>query len=295
MKIGNRKKELQNISVDIAVFGYGEITKQIIENFHNFNYRILCITDNPNISKIAKAGNNLEFLTYKNIKQCHLVCNWTIFSWRDSGHLILNDLELHKWIESDLFMTNRSLFLSSASVYRSSLVALNESCNNLDLNVKTNKKFILEKMLSELMQNKNIKHTNLRISNVYGRDLNYGLIGNLIDSIKFEKNVNIFQNLNIIRDYIHVDVIVYAVQHLLELETSKDRLNISTGIGTSISEVLEIFAKSGYKFENKSNSLDSSSIKIGSILDCSAIRLIIKWNPRNLENQIKKLLDKVSG
>ncbi len=254
----------------------------------------MCVSNNLKIAQ-KEIGKNIRFLSYKDITKLPLVCGSTIFSWRDSEQLLLNDLELYKWMESYLHVTKNSLFLSSASVYKDSPKALDESFYNLDLNVKMNKKFILEEKLSRLLLEKNIKHVNIRISNAYGDDLKYGLIGNLIDSIKFNGSVSIFQNLQITRDYIHVNDIVYAVQQLIDLETSESCLNISTGIGTTISELLQIFAKNGFNFEDQNKPLDSYGIKNGSILNCSALGLLIKWKPRKLENEIEKLLDKFNS
>lgn len=262
-----------------------------MDAFYKLDYSVLCVTNDHKIAQ-KKIRKNLKFLTYEDITKLPLVCGSTIFSWRDSEQLLRNDLELYTWMESYLYVTKNSLFLSSASVYKNSPKALDESFYNLDLNVKMNKKFILEEKLSSLLLEKNIKHVNIRISNAYGEDLKYGLIGSLINSIEFNDSVSIFQNLQITRDYIHVNDIVYAVQQLIDIETNEGCLNISTGIGTTISELLQIFAKNGFKFENQNKPLDSYGIKNGSILNCSALRSLIKWHPRKLENEIEKLLDK---
>ena len=55
-------------------------------------------------------------------------------------------------------------------------------------------------------------HTDLRISNVYGAGISHGFIGSLFDSIKTGSEILVLENLNITRDYIYVEDVVYATE-----------------------------------------------------------------------------------
>ena len=101
--------------------------------------------------------------------------------------------------------------------------------------------------------------------------ISYGFIGALFDSIKHGSEVSVFQNLSITRDYIHVYDVIYAIRMLLEVDTDLECINISTGIGTTISQVLEIFARKGYNFEKRTEIASNLLIKQVSILDCKTL------------------------
>ena len=58
----------------------------------------------------------------------------------------------------------------------------------------------------------------------------------------------------------------------------------------TISEVLEIFAKNGYKFEKRRKIPINHEIKQSSILDCGALSRLIKWHPGQLEDVITRSL-----
>jgi nucleoside-diphosphate-sugar epimerase len=130
----------------------------------------------------------------------------------------------------------------------------------------------------------------LRISNIYGIDINYGFIGSLFRSIKEMSEVGLLNNLDITRDYIHVDDALYAIEMLLEIDTIKDCINISTGVGTSISQVLEIFSNNGHIFENRFMLQNDLSIKKVSILDCRLLSELINWKPSNISQVLNRLL-----
>ena len=77
---------------------------------------------------------------------------------------------------------------------------------------------------------------------------------------------------------------------LLEINTNVDCLNISTGIGTSISKVLEIFASKGYNFKNRIELSNNLKVKTNSILDCKNLVEVINWQPSSLTQVLNKLL-----
>ena len=77
---------------------------------------------------------------------------------------------------------------------------------------------------------------------------------------------------------------------LLEINTNVDCLNISTGIGTSISQVLEIFTSKGYNFQNRVKFSDNLKVNTTSILDCKNLVELINWQPSSLTQVLNKLL-----
>ena len=268
------------------IFGVGEITNLLIKELILKDKKVLCVTDNSfnQIDNLSHA--NLEILSYKEILSKKLEVDKVIFSWKDTNRLNNDNQSIRKWLESHMFQANKSFHLSSASVYKDSNAPQDESCTILE----NNKKLELEYILKEITLKKGLIHTDLRISNVYGIDISYGFIGSLFNSIRYGNEVGILQNLNITRDYIHVSDVIYAIQMLLEINTNVDCLNISTGIGTSISKVLEIFASKGYNFKNRIELSNNLKVKTNSILDCKNLVEVINWQPSSLTQVLNKLL-----
>jgi len=274
---------------DVVIFGTGKITNSLIKKLILNGKSVLCITNN----KFGQIDNslyrNLNILSYKEILNTRVESEIVVFSWRNKDALYENDNKLLKWFESGMLHTSKSFFFSSASVYKESQFPQSETAQT----EKENDKLTLENVIERLISRTSLLHTNLRISNVYGKDMSYGFIGSLFESIRHGNEVKIFKDQNITRDYIHVDDIIGAVEALIEMNVSNKCLNLSTGIGTSIYQILEIFENYGYKFENRLEIPFPFNVKVTSILDCETLSSIIKWQPNTLPNVINRLLPQI--
>jgi nucleoside-diphosphate-sugar epimerase len=273
------------VTADIVVFGYGKLTSRIIEKLLEKNYSILCVTDSSGGQKMFHS-KLLKSISYNDAMNSAITSTITIFAWRDRNVADKFATYLFNWLESSNFETKKSFFMSSASVYEDSTTANDELCTTLENNAKLS----LEKSLSEIFLKKKIIHTNLRISNVYGLGLDYGFIGSLFKSIQHGNTIEVHPILNTTRDYIHIDDLIYAIEMLIKTDVKKVCINISTGIGTTISQVLDIFANKGYKFENRREIVLDSKSKLVSILDCATLSNLIFWAPSTLATAIDKLI-----
>jgi hypothetical protein len=283
-------KLVQSIETDVVIFGFGKITKNIITKIQKTNTSIICVTDNA-FSQIENNGcEDVKFLTRAEIVKTELQSKNILFSWRNADPLFENSGKLEQWIKSNRFTCSQSFLLSSASVYAESNLAINESQKNLDLISPINGKLALESVLLELMRVKSIFHTNLRISNAYGPDLDYGFIAALCKAVNSQTPVKIFTGREVIRDYISINDVVFAVSQILEADFPFLNINISTGRGNSISQVLEMFEGLGHFFENRINVLPKSDIVSSSILDCTLLASLIDWKPIDLAQGIQELL-----
>ena len=270
----------------MIVFGLGQITSLLTRSLVASGKKVICVTDNKYNQIKNLPGTNLTIFSYKQVLNEIIDANVAIFSWNDVNKLVQENNLILDWIESNKFSAKKSFFLSSASVYKDQFVPHTESSNTFH----DNKKTILENILKNIALKKNVTHTNLRISNVYGIDIDYGFIGSLFNSIKNGSEVHIFKDQNLIRDYIHIDDVLFAVENLLEIDYARDCLNVSTGIGTTIAQVLDIFSQNGYKFENRAILSNALSVKPVSILDCHNLSELINWKPSNLTQVLNKML-----
>jgi nucleoside-diphosphate-sugar epimerase len=271
---------------NVLIFGAGEISNLLIKELVSLGHKVLCVSNNTFGQIDNLLNNSLEILSYGEIVNQKLEVDTAIFTWKDTAKLLSDNHAILKWIESRNFNVKKSFHLSSASVYKDLSIPQNETCEVLE----NNKKLELENFLTEIALKKESTHINLRISNVYGIDVSYGFIGTLFNSIKYGSDVSIFQNLSIIRDYIHVHDVIYAISLLLEVDTDLECINISTGIGTTIYQVLEIFASKGYNFENRTKITNNLKAKQVSILDCKNLSKLINWQPRTLTEVLGELL-----
>ena len=273
---------------NVLIFGAGEISNLLIKELTFRHNKVLCVSNNRFGQINNLSYDNLKIISKEEIQNQKLEVDTAIFAWKDSTRLISDNHAILNWIESGNFHANKSFHLSSSSVYKDSNAPQNENCKVLE----NNKKLELENFLTEIAAKKESIHINLRISNVYGIDVSYGFIGALFNSIKHGSKVNIFQNLSITRDYVHVHDVIYAIKMLLEVDTNLECINISTGIGTSISKVLEIFASKGYNFEKRTEIANDAKVKQVSILDCKTLSKLIDWKPISVESAINEIFTK---
>ena len=271
---------------EVLIFGAGEITNLLIKNLALRNKKISCITDNAFGQNDAFSHPNLEILSYREIVNRDVDVDTAIFSWRDASRIKDRSDALYKWLESTRFQAKNTFHLSSASIYKQSIYPQLESSTALD----ANEKLELEKKLHEIAAAKNLHHTNLRISNVYGLSITYGFIGSLFSAIRDGGNVRVFNDQNLIRDYIYVNDVIYAIEKLLEIKSHDSIINISTGKGTSVAQILEIFASHGYDFKKQFTSTIDTNVKTSSILSCKILSELVEWRPKGIFEALNEML-----
>lgn len=91
----------------------------------------------------------------------------------------------------------------------------------------------------------NLNYLILRPSNPYGYGQNIhgkqGLIAVIIGCILDNKPVTIYGDGNTIRDYIYINDFVYYVKELIRMGILNETINIGSGVGYSINQIIEIF------------------------------------------------------
>jgi len=281
---------MQKLIADIIVFGYGKLINQLLIELLRKDLSIICITDQKVFLPSYEFKSKVKIFSRREILNFELNCNVSIFAWRDTKHLFENNGLLKTWLESDLFVCTKGFFLSSASVYKDSEILISESNSNLDRDIKTNAKYRLEEALSEIMSSKSGRNVNLRISNVYGIDLSYGFIGSLFQNVKNGMPIRIFKGAEIIRDYISVHDVIFAITNLISKDVAVKNINVSSGIGTSVNQVLLIFNKLGYTMKPTVEEIMTEPFRFSVVLDCALLASIISWAPKPLSLEIERML-----
>jgi hypothetical protein len=276
------------LTYDAVIFGYGNLTQQLIEFLREKKLRVACITDRDSHDSLR--NSYVDFFKYTDLIGFKIDTTITIFSWRNSLHLSNDDPIFNGWFNSDNLTSHRSFLLSSVSVYQDLKTAVSESEQNLSLNVQSNEKYILENNLSKIMQSKGSNHLNLRVSNVYGLNLTHGLVSEVISAIRKKSILRLYENLDLIRDYLFAEDLFNAIYSLVIWPAHIKAINVSTGVGTSARELLQLFKGQGYEIEYELISDSPEPLKNSSIVDCSLLRFIVTWNPTSLEVGLPKIL-----
>jgi nucleoside-diphosphate-sugar epimerase len=294
MKNSSNQTSLAMKNVDVLVFGYGEVVSNLICELIKEGLSVICVTRDITAENHIASSRNLHFYDYLSITNIKIRALTSIVAWRDINYLLDQNTSFLDWFNSDFLVVGKNVLLSSASVYRNSYVPLTESNDSLDLNVASNKKYILENELDLIMNKKNVSNHNLRISNIYGENIAYGLIGSIFSSIKSGAYIQIESNQQIVRDYVHISDVIFAIKSLLHLNIDRQTINVSTGVGTSIYEIVNLFLKEGYDIQNKFIYGRQDILKTDSVLNCDKLASMILWEPIKIEIGLKKALAKLN-
>jgi len=281
---------MQNLSYDIAIFGFGEITSKIITEIASEGLSVVCITNFTPPGFDHLTTDQISFYSREEILNAKLSCKVSIVAWRNHEVLFENSENFYEWFNSDSFISSKNFFLSSASVYKDSPFPLVESRENLEPSVLRNSKFLLEENLMRIMKNKNVKNCNLRIANVYGPTITQGFIGLIFRSLITLNPVKRITGRQIYRDYISVDDVSAAVIGLIKTRDYAEYVNVSTGIPTSSDEVFESFYRYGFCLNEIQSPYTEASMKASVILNCNLLSSLLDWHPAPFAEGISKAI-----
>ncbi|MFN8575418.1 MAG: NAD(P)-dependent oxidoreductase [Candidatus Sericytochromatia bacterium] len=167
------------------------------------------------------------------------------------------------------FKINKVLYTSSSSVYGN-----NKLCNENDQvkpdNLHSSLKLANEKLIESFCIKNNIDYTIARIFNMYGANDKFSIISKLISSVKDGNIINLINNGQSVRDYIFIEDVVKIYKILLERNDIKT-INIGSGIGHSVLDIIRIIKKYGFNIQTKNIYADEIKISIAAIEKLSTI------------------------
>lgn len=157
-------------------------------------------------------------------------------------------------------------------------------------------KYNIEMYIKYFNYKYNLDYEILRLSNPYGirqfPNGSQGVIPTFIENILNDREIKVFGNGSSIRDYIYIDDFVALSLKLLSKHQKNNILNIGSGEGTSISQLIKkiellIGKKANIKLCQERN-FDVSQI----YLNIDKVHDIYGWKPRiTLDDGLKKTLD----
>lgn len=171
---------------------------------------------------------------------------------------------------------NKIIYTSSSSVYGNSSTT-DENSQPCPVSIPSSLKRLNEQFLEKICSQHNLNLTVVRIFNMYGGNDKFSIIRKIYDCYINKTVLTIFNNGFSIRDFIHIDNVVDIYEKLLlDSSLNVSILNIGSGKGQSLSNILKNLSKNGYGIS--SNNADSKEIplskanivRLGNIIDVAS-------------------------
>lgn len=278
---------------EVLLLGFGPITQAFAQSLIAKGHKVITISQRLS-TKSAGAEfplDSLHTISWQDVLSQQVSSASTYIGWRQSPQSQPLGIELIDWLKSTNLRTGKIHHLSSASVYSGSQELFSEIDYASAISTKPlNSKQILEKLVVDLCREKDSEFVNYRISNVYGPGIHQGFINESLNNLKNGAPITIFKELDLIRDYIFIDDLISGLIDL-RLHRSRDEiLNISTGRGVSISEIISYLKNLGV---NDLKLLEIAAPKNTiprSVLSCEKLKETISWKPQGIEETLLRLV-----
>lgn len=265
------------------------------------------------ITLIIGKNSNLSHALGRTIKNCQLISSRSLSEHIDllspfkdqTVNLIFNNFQtanelnqadhLAQYIENSIGITAKVLdyfqetpigkiiYTSSSSVYGNNIFC-REPDEVKPLSLQAALKVSNEKLIEKYCNKRNINYTIARIFNMYGGDDKFSVINKIIAAHQNNTILQIVNNGNAIRDFIHIDDVIEAYRQILTLKDIP-LINIGTGTGNSIKNILTFLKnhhidlnvqniqKDELKISTADNTLLTKHIGINSFIDVEAYLL----------------------
>ncbi|MGI6723473.1 MAG: NAD-dependent epimerase/dehydratase family protein [Arcobacteraceae bacterium] len=200
---------------------------------------------------------------------------------------ILTTSKVLDFIKNNQIVVNKIIYTSSSSVYGNNILC-NENDELKPMNLHASLKVANEKLVEKFCIENSIDYTIARIFNMYGGDDNFSIISKIIKAYKNNEELNIVNNGNAIRDFIHIEDVVDIYSKILDKKDIKI-LNIGSGNGSSIKNILDFLNNHNIKIKTKN--IQREELKI-STADISKLKeLFNKDTFFGVEDYLKKELN----
>ena len=237
------------------------ITKHLSKHLKNTNIFSANNFNEKNLNKIKeKKRINLIFNNFYPSK------NLNTLNAKDYKKLCALSLEKISMILEKVAPSriNKIIYTSSASVYRIPENLSNQKNDKFNRELYSSFKLSAEKMILNFANKKKKNYYILRLFNLYGdtRD-EFSFIEKLIRLKKSNQKINLINNGNSIRDFIHVKDIAQIYKLLIEKKIKKGIYDLGTGKGYLIKDIIDYlnFSKSKIIKLNNINEIHNSIAK----------------------------------
>ena len=278
---------------EVLLLGFGPITRAFAKELLANEYKVIAVSQRSSTSSagIGFSMDAFRVISWDDVLSKQVSSESTYIGWRELPQGQPVGTELIDWVKSAKLKTGKIHHLSSASVYAGeqelfSEIDYDSATNNKSLNSKQ----ILERFVMDLSSEKEYKFVNYRISNVYGSNMHQGFINESLNNLRNGAPITIFKELDLIRDYILIDDLISGLINLRLHGSSDEALNISTGHGVTISEIIAHLKDLGVNDLKLLEIAAPENIIPRSVLSCERLEEIISWKPKVIEETLNKLV-----
>jgi UDP-glucose 4-epimerase len=122
------------------------------------------------------------------------------------------------------------------------------------MGIPSSLKYLNEKILREVSSNYGFDLTIARVFNIFAGNDEFSVISKIYNCYVNKRKLNILNEGRSIRDYIHIDDIVDVYEKiLLDSSVKIDILDVGTGKGKSVSEILNYLLGKGFWIDTQSS------------------------------------------
>jgi dTDP-4-dehydrorhamnose reductase len=286
--------KIPKLKFDVVFLGLGPISKEIARRMICLGLTVAGISDQKTDPKLesSREFGKLKVFTWEEIMGVQITSGVTYVAWRSQYGARRNGYLSNGWAKSSLLNTDKLIHFSSASVYSGTQKIYSESDFDLSsYHEKSNQKQKLEFEVKELAETKGIPYNNYRISNVYGFKTIDGFISESIHNLKQGKPLQVYKNIDVVRDYLFLDDLVNAIILLHESRGVLGNLNFSTGIGVKLSVIISLFENLWPIDFGTNQILAPIGIQELSILNCKKLQSLITWNPKQIQQTLPLIIE----
>ena len=158
---------------------------------------------------------------------------------------------------------NKIIYSSTAAVYGDNKCSV-ETDELKPSSLHASLKISNEKLIEKFCVDNKIDYTIVRIFNMYGGNDEFSIISKILLAIRKNKELTIINNGNSIRDFIHVQDVADIYVKLIDIKNVRV-LNIGTGIGKSVKNIIKSFKKYNANISTKNiflNEIKTSTANI---------------------------------
>jgi len=186
------------------------------------------------------------------------------------------------YIKNHEIKVNKIIYTSSSSVYGNNIFCSEDDVLQ-PLNLHASLKVSNEKLIEKFSKDNKIDYTLLRVFNMYGGNDSFSIISKIINAYKENRVLQLVNNGNGIRDYIHIDDVVYIYKQVLNCKNIPV-LNVGIGEGKSLKNILDYLRNKNIEIALKS--IDREELKISTSNNKRLLEIIGEYEFREIENYI---------
>ena len=277
---------------DVLFLGFGPITCALAKRLAASGSRVIVISESSTVRSFHSefSKDSFQIMNWSDALNEQIYSHSTYIGWQQTPQNRSLGPKIIQWVKSNALRTEKIHHLSSASVYAGEKDLFLESDYNFrksedNLNLKRE----LEGLILEISHEKQTKFVNYRISNVYGAGLIQGFINESIINLKNNQPIKIYGKLDLVRDYLVIDDLIIALFELRVNESLDESLNISTGYGVAISEIVDCL-KALYNDQIRLIEVEPpKELQQRSVLSCQKLEETIFWKPKRLGESLEIL------